>query len=138
MQPYLLELWGDERAFGIAGIAAATVAGAQIVGGLLVPHLRLMFRWRTTVLLTGTLVSVAVLAVIGLAPSFWVVVTFLSLWALMFAAVTPVRQSYLNALIESKQRATVLSFDSLLGSGGAVVIQPLLGKTADVWGYPTS
>ena len=30
MQPYLLELWGDERAFGIAGLAAATVAGAQI------------------------------------------------------------------------------------------------------------
>ena len=51
---------------------------------------------------------------------------------------TPVRQSYLNALIESKQRATVLSFDSLLGSSGAAVIQPLLGKTADVWGYPTS
>jgi MFS family permease len=138
MQPYLLELWGDARAFGIAGIAAATVAGAQIAGGLLVPHLRLMFRRRTTVLLTGTLVSVAVLAVIGLAPSFWMVITFLSLWALMFAAVTPVRQSYLNALIESKQRATVLSFDSLLGSGGAVVIQPVLGKTADVWGYPTS
>ena len=77
-------------------------------------------------------------ASIGLAPAFWVVITLLSLWALMFAAVTPVRQSYLNALIESKQRATVLSFDSLLGSSGAAVIQPLLGKTADVWGYPTS
>jgi len=138
MQPFLLELWGDERAFGIAGLAAATVAGAQIAGGLLVPHLKLVFRRRTTVLLTGTLVSVAVLAVIGLAPAFWVVITLLSLWALMFAAVTPVRQSYLNALIESKQRATVLSFDSLLGSSGAAVVQPLLGKSADVWGYPTS
>ena len=62
MQPYLLELWGDERAFGIAGLAAATVAGAQIAGGLLVPHLKLVFGRRTTVLLTGTLVSVAVLA----------------------------------------------------------------------------
>ena len=129
MQPFLLELWGDERAFGIAGLAAATVAGAQIAGGLLVPHLKLVFRRRTTVLLTGTLVSVAVLAVIGLAPAFWVVITLLSLWALMFAAVTPVRQLYLNALIESKQRATVLSFDSLLGSSGAAVVQPLLGAT---------
>ena len=138
MQPYLLELWGDARAFGIAGLAAATVAGAQIAGGLLVPHFKLVFSRRTTVLLTGTLVSVAVLAMIGLAPAFWVVITLLSLWALMFAAVTPVRQSYLNALIESKQRATVLSFDSLLGSSGAAVIQPLLGKTADVWGYPAS
>ena len=78
------------------------------------------------------------LAVIGLAPAFWVVITLLSLWALMFAAVTPVRQSYLNTLIESKQRATVLSFDSLLESSGAAVTQPLLGKAADVWGYPTS
>ena len=138
MQPYLLELWGDQRAFGIAGLAAATVAGAQIAGGLLVPHIKLVFGRRTTVLLTNTLVSVAVLAVIGLAPAFWVVITLLSLWALMFAAVTPVRQAYLNTLIESKQRATVLSFDSLLGLSGAAVTQPLLGKTADVWCYPTS
>ena len=78
------------------------------------------------------------LAIIGLAPAFWVVLSLLSLWGLMFAALTPVRQSYLNALVESEQRATVLSFDSLLGSSGAAVIQPALGKAADVWGYPAS
>ena len=50
----------------------------------------------------------------------------------------PVRQAYLNALIESRERATVLSFDSLLGSSGAVATQPLLGRAADVWGYPLS
>jgi len=50
----------------------------------------------------------------------------------------PVRQAYMNSLIPSKQRATVLSFDSLLGSGGGVVSQPLLGRSADVWGYGTS
>jgi MFS family permease len=138
MQPYLLELWGNERAYAIAGLSAAIVGGAQIAGGLLVPHLRRVFRRRTVVLLCGTIVSVAMLAIIGLAPAFWVVITLLSLWGLMFAALTPVRQSYLNALIESKQRATVLSFDSLLGSSGAVVIQPVLGKAADVWGYPVS
>jgi MFS family permease len=138
MQPYLLELWGDERAYAIAGLAAAIVAGAQIAGGLLVPHLRRVFSRRTIVLLSGTIVSVAMLAIIGLAPAFWVVITLLSLWGLMFAALTPIRQSYLNALIESKQRATVLSFDSLFGSSGAAVIQPVLGKAADVWGYPVS
>jgi MFS family permease len=56
----------------------------------------------------------------------------------MFAAVTPIRQGYLNALIPSEQRATVLSFDSLFGSSGGVVIQPLLGKAVDVWSYPVS
>jgi hypothetical protein len=32
----------------------------------------------------------------------------------------------------------VLSFDSLLGSSGGVVLQPALGRTADVYGYPLS
>ena len=71
-------------------------------------------------------------------PRFWLAVTLLVIWALMFAAIMPVRQAYLNALIPSEQRATVLSFDSLLGSGGGVVIQPALGKVADVWSYPVS
>jgi MFS family permease len=138
MQPYLLELWGNERAYAIAGLAAAIVAGAQIAGGLLVPHLRRVFSRRTIVLLSGTIASSAVLAIIGLAPAFWVAISLLSLWGLTFAALTPVRQAYLNALVESKQRATVLSFDSLLGSSGGAVIQPALGKAADIWGYPTS
>jgi hypothetical protein len=49
-----------------------------------------------------------------------------------------VRQAYLNDMIASKQRATVLSFDSLMGSSGGVVVQPLLGRAADVYGYPAS
>jgi hypothetical protein len=50
----------------------------------------------------------------------------------------PVRQAYLNGLIPSAQRATVLSFDNLLASGGGVVIQPALGRSADAWGYGPS
>jgi MFS family permease len=138
MQPYLLELWGNERAFAIAGLAAAIVAGAQIAGGLLVPHLGRVFRRRTTILLAGTGLGVAALALIGLVPGFWIAIVLLVVWGLVFAAVMPVRQAYLNALIESRERATVLSFDSLLGSSGAVGAQPMLGRVADVWGYPLS
>jgi MFS family permease len=138
MQPYLLELYGNEQAYAVAGLAAAIVAGAQIAGGLLVPHIGRIFRRRTSALLWATSVSVIVLAIIGFVPHFWTVITLLVLWGLMFAAVTPVRQAYLNALIASKERATVLSFDSLLGSSGAVGIQPILGKAADAWGYPVS
>jgi MFS family permease len=137
-QPYLLKLYGDEKAYAVAGLAAAIFAGAQILGGLLVPHVRRLFRRRTSVLLVGTSVSAVVLAVVGLLPRFWTVIALLAVWALMFAAMTPVRQAYLNGLIASNDRATVLSFDSLLGSGGAVGIQPLLGRAADVWGYPAS
>ena len=138
MQPYLLELYGDPRAFAIAGLAAAIVAGAQIAGGLLVPHLRRVFRRRTSVLLIGLSLSTLMLATIWFVPRFTVTVAVLVLWSLMFAALTPVRQSYLNGLIESKHRATVLSFDSLLGSSGAAAVQPALGRAADQWGYPVS
>ena len=40
LQPYLLQLWGDPEAYGVAGLVAAIVAGAQIVGGLLTPLIR--------------------------------------------------------------------------------------------------
>jgi hypothetical protein len=33
-QPYLLQLFGDKQAIGIAGIAAAGIARTQIAGGL--------------------------------------------------------------------------------------------------------
>ncbi len=138
MQPYLLELYGDERAYGIAGLAAAIVAGAQIAGGMAAPRLRRLFHRRTSALLAGVLVSGAVLALLGGITRFPVAVALLVLWALMFAATTPIRQAYLNGLIPSEQRATVLSFDNLLGSSGGVVIQPALGKVAEVSSYPTS
>ena len=41
-------------------------------------------------------------------------------------------------MIPSQQRATILSFDSLIDNAGGIVAQPALGKSADVWGYPTS
>ena len=65
-------------------------------------------------------------------------VALLVVWSLAFAAETPVRRAYLNALIPSEQRATVLSFDSLLSSTGGVLLQPGLGRAADVWGYPVT
>ena len=135
MQPYLLELYGDENAFGIAGLAAAIVAGAQIVGALLVPRLRLLFKRRTDALLAAIGVSVLVLIALGLVSNFWVALVLISIWGLAFAASTPVRQAYVNGLIPSEQRATVLSFDALMGSAGGVVAQPALGRVADVSGF---
>lgn len=114
MQPYLMQLYGDPNAYGIAGLAAAIVGGAQIAGGLLAPHVGRLFRRRTSVLLASAIASTLILALIGLVPGFWAAISLLVLWGLVFAVVEPVRQAYLNALILSKDRATVLSFDSLL------------------------
>jgi len=138
LQPYLLQLYGDSTAYWIAGLAAAVVAGAQIVGGLLVPFFRRLFTRRSAWLLTGTGVSALLLISLTLIPNFYFAITMVVLWGLIGASVMPVRQAYLNDLIPSKQRATVLSFDSLLGSSGGVVSQPLLGKVADVYGYGQS
>lgn len=138
MQPYLLELFGDPDAFGVAGIAAAVIAGAQIVGGMIVGYVRKMFERRTHVLILGGIVSVLALAGIGLTNSFVVAVGLLVIWALVFSMTLPVRQAFVNGLIDSDQRATVLSFDALMASTGGVVTQPGLGRVADVWNYSTS
>ena len=46
------------------------------------------------------------------------------MWALVFAIEAPLRQAFINGVIPSEQRATVLSFDNLMGSAGGVVAQP--------------
>jgi Major Facilitator Superfamily len=138
MQPYLLELWGDPEAYSIAGLAAAIVAGSQIVGGYLAPRIRALFHRRTSPLILGTSASALVLLLLGFTDAFWVALFLLVVWGMIFAALMPIRQAYLNGMIPSQQRATVLSFDSLMGNTGGVVIQPVLGKSADVYSYSTS
>ncbi|HTU13878.1 MAG TPA: MFS transporter [Solirubrobacterales bacterium] len=138
LQPYLLELAGDPEAYGIAGITAAIVAGAQIVGGIAAPRIRALFRLRTSALLFAVGVSSLTLVLIGLIDEFWFVVALIAVWGLLFAAAMPIRQSYMNGMIPSQQRATILSFDSMLGSTGGVVSQPILGRAADAWGYGSS
>jgi MFS family permease len=138
MQPYLLQLYGNPKAYGIAGLSAAIVGAAQIGGGLLVTRFAHAVRRRTSILQAAALASALTLALIGLIPRFSIAVGLLVIWALLFAMVKPVRQGYLNELIPSDQRATGLSFESLIGSSGGVVAQPLLGKAADIWGYPAS
>jgi MFS family permease len=138
LQPYLLQLYGDPNAYGIAGLAAALVAGAQMVGGLLVMRIRGLFRRRTDALILGAAVDVLLLAGIGLVNSFALALVLVTLWCLTFAIQEPLRQAFVNGLIPSEQRATVLSFDNLMGSAGGVVAQPVLGRTADLYGYPAS
>ncbi len=138
MQPYLLELYGKKESYAIAGLAASIVAGTQIIGGIIVPHVARIFRKRTSLLFVGSVLSTAALALIGLAPSFWVALALLAVWAMVFAATMPVREAFINDLIPSGERATVLSTDNLMSSSGGVVFQPALGKVADVWGYSIS
>jgi MFS family permease len=121
LQPYLLELYGDPEAYGIAGLVAAIVAGSQILGGLVTAQVRRLFRRRTSALLAAEAAGTGALVLIGLIESFEPVIGLIVLWGLTFAAAFPIRQAYINGLIPSEQRATILSFDSLVASSGGVV-----------------
>jgi MFS family permease len=134
-QPYLLELYGDKTAYGVAGLAAAIVAGVQIVGGLTVSRVRGLFGRRTSALLIGGALNVVLLVLLWLTHDFVVALLLLGAWSFVFAVESPLRQAFINGLIPSEQRATVLSFDSLMASSGGVVAQPALGRVADVNGY---
>jgi len=138
MQPFLLHLYGNSKAYGVAGLAAAIFAGSQIVGGVLAPRLRALVQRRTSALILGTTAGAVFLALLGMTQIFWVALVLLVVWGVAAAAVMPIHQAYLNDMIPSAQRATVLSFDSLMGSTGGVVVQPILGRAADVWGYGAS
>ena len=138
LQPYLLELYGNPQAYQIAGLVAAIVAGAQILGGMAASRIRSLFHRRTSALISTSILSVLTLGLIGIVENFWAVVALIVVWGLLFAASMPIRQTYLNGLIPSRQRATILSFDSLMESASGVWAQPLLGRAADVWGYAPS
>ena len=138
LQPYLLELYGDPDAFGIAGLAAAIVAGTEMLAGLLVPWVRRWCSRRTHALIGASLIGIASLALIGLTSSFPVAIVLLVVWGLTFSIAMPIRQAYINGIVPSGHRATVLSFDNLMSSAGGVAAQPALGRAADVWGYPTA
>lgn len=138
-QPYLLELFGDPEAFYLSGIAAAIFAVAQMVGGASVNYARRRFKTRTGVILAQIGFSVVGLLAVGAAAwfevpiGFWVATAILTVIALGWALSGPMQQAYINELIPSQQRATVLSFNSLMGSAGGVVAQPVLGRVADVY-----
>ncbi len=142
-QPYLLELFGDPDATYLAGIAAAVFAIAQMVGGSAVGLVRRVFETRTAVIITEIVLAGIALVGVGLAQmleipiGFWVAIVLLTVTALVWALSGPMQQAYMNDCIPSEQRATVLSFASLMGSAGGVVAQPALGRVADVYSLGT-
>jgi MFS family permease len=134
--PYLLDLYGDRQAFALSGLAAAITASAQIASGLVAPQLWRVFSRRTHVLLFSALAVAITLFVLSEIDSVPLALGVLLVWSACFRLAFPIRQTYLNGVIPSSQRATVLSFDNLMASAGGVVSQPALGRVADVSGYP--
>ena len=126
LQPYLLEVAGDSTAYALAGIAAAIFAGSSIIGGALAPVVRRAVRRRTTVLIASVAVSSAVLVAFSFVNQLWLAIVLLAAWGLTTSVAQPAQRSYLNDMIPSAQRATVLSFHSLLGGVISACALPFL------------
>ncbi len=99
---------------------------------------RRLFGRRTDALFIGGVATVALLLLVGVTSNFAVALALLTGWALVGSVLSPLRQAFINGVIPSEQRATVLSFDSLMASTGGVVVPPVLGRVADVNGYGAS
>ncbi|MBI4258990.1 MAG: MFS transporter [Actinobacteria bacterium] len=125
-QPYFLELWGS-NAIWLAGLIAALFALAGICGNALVGRLARPGRRRTSILLTAAALSTAAMVATGAVRSFWITVPLFLLGSLALGVLGPVRQTYLHASIPSSERATLVSFDALVGSLGSVGGQTGLG-----------
>ena len=125
-QPYLLELL-DSDAVWIAGFVAAGVALATIAGNQVVRFASHYCGRRTTLLLAAAAVETCAAVTMGLTSSFWVAFPALLLVMGATGVTGPVHSAYLHQVVPSEQRATVVSFDSMLSSAGGIGGQIGLG-----------
>ncbi len=133
-QPYFLELL-DRDAVWVAGVVAALLSVAMIVGNSLV---RVFTRWcgRRTTLLVWTAFVFAVASVgVGWANSFPIALVFLLIASVAMGVQMPVRQAFIHGMVASEERATVVSFDSLISGVGSVAGQAGLGIYSENQGY---
>ena len=125
-QPYFLGLLGSDAAW-ITGSIAATIAASMMAGNWLVHRLTKYCGHRSTLLIAAAIgFSVAAVGV-GLAHSFWLAVSFYIVGAVSYGVFQPVRQGYLHLVVPPTHRATVLSFASLVSSGGSMAGQAGIG-----------
>lgn len=129
-QPYLLELL-DSDAVWIAGLVAAGVALSTIAGNQVVSIASRYCGRRTTLLLGAAALQTSAAIVLGLAGSFWVALPAFLLVTASIGVTSPVRQAYLHQVVPTEQRATVVSFDSMVSNVGGVGGQVGLGALGE-------
>jgi MFS family permease len=125
-QPYFLRLLGQDLIW-ISGVIAALVSLSTMAGNSLVEWLTRYCGKRTTLLMIAMGVQVAAAIGVGLTSQFWVAVPLFLLMMAATGVFGPVKQAYIHQVIPSEHRATIVSFDSLVGSAGSVGGQSGLG-----------
>jgi MFS family permease len=129
-QPYLLELL-DSDAIWVSGFVAAGIALSMIAGNQLVTVASRYCGKRTTLLIAAAAVETTAAVAVGLATSFWFALAALLLVTASMGVTGPVRSAYLHQVVPSQQRATVVSFDSMVSSAGGIGGQVGLGALGE-------
>jgi MFS family permease len=133
-QPYFQDLL-ETRAVWFAGVVAASVAAATMAGNAVVELFARVCGRRTTLLLwAGAAQALATIGV-GIAPSFPIALLCLLVASAAAGVIGPVRQAYLHKTVAGRHRATVISFDSMVGSIGGAGGQAGLGWLARARDY---
>ncbi len=133
-QPYFLELLGRDAVW-VAGLVAALLAISMMVGNGIV---EIATRWcgrRTTLFLwAGGLFTLAMIGV-GAVDGFVPAVALLCLAGVAMGVQSPVRQAFVHEVVPSAERATVVSFDSMVSGGAGVIGQTSLGALSEQRGF---
>jgi MFS family permease len=135
-QPYFLELLGQDLTW-VAGVVAALIALSTIAGNSLVEWVTRYCGKRTTLLLWAAGIQTIAAVGVGLAGSFWLAVVLYLVVMGTMGVWGPVRQAYMHQNIPSEQRASVISFDALVSSGGSMFGQIGLGYIAQTQSIAT-
>lgn len=135
-QPYFLELLGQDAVW-VAGVVAAALAMSMMAGNWLAGRLVERLERRTTLLVVAFGVEAVAVAGVGLAGTFPVALASFVVAAMAIGMSQPVSRSYLHKLVPSEHRATVTSFNGLLGSAGGSVGQVGLGRISEDASIPT-
>lgn len=133
-QPYFLELLGEDAVW-VAGVVAALLAVSMMIGNALVEYVTRWCGRRSTLLIWAGFGFAVSLVGVGLVRSFWPAVALLSLAGIAIGLETPVRSAFFHQVVPTQQRATVLSFDSMITGGGSVGGQIGLGFLAERQGF---
>jgi MFS family permease len=92
---------------------------------------------KRTSLASFVVIGVASYAILALFQSVWLLPVLLGFYFIR-AVFTPIIRDYLNAVVESKIRATVLSVQSLAQKFLYIGAGPLIGWVMDVWSLQTA
>ena len=131
-QPYFLELLGRDAVW-VAGVVSALIALSTIAGNAIVESdERSAASGRRSC--SARPASSPRRRGVGLVDSFWPAVVLLLVMTTTMGVTAPVQQAYLHGVVPSSERATVVSFVSLVGSAGGIGGQLGLGYLSRVRG----